>query len=445
MTKYALSERNLPLDDTWDVIVTGGGPAGCTAAAAAAREGAKTLLIESTGALGGMGTSGLVPAWCPFTDKERIIYAGMAEQVLKQCIAGMPHVPEDRFDWTPIDPELLKRIYDDLVTRHGATVLFGSMLAGVELGNTGEVDAIVIASKKGLTAFKAKVYVDTTGDADLAAWAGAEFEKGDETGDLQPATHCFTLTNVDMYAYEHFKGVRYSRHGEGIDDIIASGKYPEIPDRHACNNVVGPGAVGFNAGHIWEVDNTDPFSVSRGLMQGRKIAKAFRDACAEFLPEAFSNAHLTQTGALLGIRETRRILGDYYLTIEDFTGLRSFPDEICRNCYCVDIHPTQDIAGTDKEGESTVRLGKGDSHGIPYRCLTPRGLTNVLVAGRSISTDRAVQGSTRVMPVCLSMGEAAGLAAAMAAQAEQADVHTIDTADLRQRLKQYGAYLPDTK
>jgi hypothetical protein len=443
MSEYTLSGRTLPLDDSWDVIVAGGGPAGCTAAAAAAREGARTLLVEATGALGGMGTSGLIPAWCPFTDKERIIYGGMAESILRACIAGMPHVAEDHFDWTPIDAELLKRIYDDLVTQHGAAVLFNSFLAGVECDPPGHVDAILIANKAGITAFRARVYVDATGDADLAAWAGAEYEKGDETGDLQPATHCFTLTNVDTYAYEHVKGIKYSPHGNAIDDIVASGRYPDIPDHHACNNVVGPGAVGLNAGHIWGVDNTDPFCVSRALMQGRRIARAFCDACAEFCPAAFANAHLTQTATLLGARETRRIIGDYYLTIDDFVNLRSFPDEICRNAYYVDVHHKQSEIGTDAEGGVTaIHLNAGESHGIPYRCLTPRGLANVLVAGRSISTDRDVQGSTRVMPVCLCVGEAAGLAASLAADTP-ANVHAVDTAELRAGLKQYGAYLPE--
>lgn len=445
MSEYLLKERALTLDNSWDVIVVGGGPSGCTAAAAAAREGAKTLLIEGTGALGGMGTSGLVPAWCPFTDKERIIYGGMAENILKKCIAGMPHVPEDRFNWTPIDPELLKSIYDELVTSHGVTTLFNSLLAAVEKDESGNVDAIVVSNKSGLTAYKAKIYVDTTGDADLAAWAGAEVEKGDETGDLQPATHCFTLTNVDIYAYQYCGGIKYSPNGNAIDDIVESGKYPDIPDRHACNNIVGPGAIGFNAGHIWSVDNTDPLSVSKGLIQGRKIAKAFRDACAEFFPEAFANAHLTQTGSLLGIRETRRIIGDYRLTIDDFSSLRSFPDEICRNSYYVDVHHKKSEIGSIKEGGSTaIRLKKGESHGIPYRCLTPRGLDNVLVAGRSISTDRDVQGSTRVMPVCLCMGEAAGLAASMAASDSKPDIRAVDTDRLRKTLIKHGAYLPDT-
>ncbi|MFC1452010.1 FAD-dependent oxidoreductase [Verrucomicrobiota bacterium] len=444
MTDYMFKASSLPLNDSWDVIVVGGGPAGSTAAAAAAREGARTLLLEATGALGGMGTSGLVPAWCPFTDQERIIYGGMAEKILKDCIGGMPHVPADRFDWTPIDAELLKRIYDDLVTHHGATVLFNSFLARVECDSPGHADALIVANKAGLTAFRARVYVDATGDADLAVWAGAEYEKGDDSGDLQPASHCFALTNVDMYAYQHCGGIKYSPHGNVIDDIVASGKYPDIPDSHACNNVVGPGAIGFNAGHIWGVDNTDPFSVSKALIQGRKIAKAFRDACAEFFPAAFADAHLSQTGSLLGIRETRRVIGDYYLTLDDFMNLRSFPDDICRNCYFVDVHHKKPDIGTDKEGSSAaLHLKKGESHGIPYRCLTPKGLANVLVAGRSISTDRSVQGSTRVMPVCLCMGEAAGVAAAMAVGDKAADVHVIDTAELRRRLQRHGAYLPE--
>jgi len=450
MGQYALKGRHLRLDDSWDVIVAGGGPAGCTAAASAAREGARTLLIEATGCLGGMGTSGLVPAWCPFTDGKRIIYGGMAERVLKETMAGMPHVAADQFNWTPIDAERLKRVYDDLVTDSGAEVLFNAMVAAVEMDGDGVVDALIVASKAGLVAYKAGVYVDCSGDADVAAWAGAQYEKGDEEGDLQPASHCFVISNVDMYGYLHCGSVKYGRGPALIDDIVASGKYPEIPDTHACNNIVGPGAVGFNAGHVWDVDNTDPVSVSRAMMQGRKIAAAFRDALAEFFPAAFGNSWLAATGSLMGIRETRRIVGDYYLTVDDFLARRTFDDEICRNCYFIDVHHKKAQIGEyvrDTDGEWTktrhIRLDRGESHGIPYRCLTPKGLRNVLVAGRAISTDRPVQGSTRVMPVCLSMGEAAGMAAALAAGQDPADTRSVDVSRLRARLREEGAYLPD--
>ena len=185
--EYNLKERKISLNEEYDVIVVGGGPAGCAAAAAASRKGAKTLLIERMGALGGMGTLGLVPWFCGYDDGEKNIACGMAEHIR----LGL--------GTTSIDPELLKRIYDDLVTRYGAKILFLSQLCSVEMSEEGNIDALLVSSKDGLSAYRAKVYVDCTGDGDLAAMAGASFEKGDESGNLQPATLCFTLTNVEPY------------------------------------------------------------------------------------------------------------------------------------------------------------------------------------------------------------------------------------------------------
>ena len=441
---YTMRERTLPLDDSWDVVVVGGGPSGCTAAAAAAREDARTLLIETTGCLGGMGTSGLVPAWCPFSDGEKMIYRGLAEKVLLRSNAGTYGAEPDALNWVPIDPENLKVVYDDLVSGFGVTVLFNTQAAGVEMTAPGEAGVLLLSSKQGLTAVKARVYVDCSGDGDVAAWAGAGFVQGDGTGELQPATHCFAFGNVDLQARKDMPRLHGANPQSPIHDIIASGKYPLIPDAHICNNPVGPGSVGFNAGHLWSVDNTDPVSVSRALPQGRKMALEFLKALSESQPRVFGNAYVSQTGALLGIRETRRIIGDYCLTIDDFKGLKSFEDEIGRNCYFIDVHHKQSDVGTGNEGakKEHIRLNKGESHGIPYRCLTPKGLTNILVAGRCVSSDRAVNGSVRVMPVCLVTGEAAGIAAALAAKSEAADVHAIDTALLRKRLQAEGAYLP---
>lgn len=428
------------------MIVAGGGPSGCSAAIAAAREGAKTLLIEATGALGGSGTTGLVPAWCPFSDKEKIIYRGLAEKVFSRAKAGMPHVKKGDLDWVPIDAERLKRVYDDLVSEAGVSVLFQTFVATVEKNRDDEVSALVVINKAGMSALKAKVYVDCTGDADVAAGAGAQFCKGDDQGQLQPGTHCFVLSNVDEYAHRYGQDLGWWNKNSPIYPIVASGKYPEIPDHHVCHNIVGPGAVGFNAGHIWDVDNTDPVKMSKALMKGRKMAQAYRDALAEFAPEAFANAFLISTAPVVGVRETRRIVGDYSLTVEDYIDRRSFTDEICRNSYFIDLHMTRTEAEINKD-ELLVAIRfnhyeKGESHGVPYRCLTPRGLKNVLVAGRSISCDRSIQGSVRVMPVCLATGEAAGIAAAMAARLPDRDVHAVDTKKLRQRLIEEGAYLP---
>lgn len=445
--RFHLSPREIP-SEKWDVIVVGGGPAGCTAATAAAREGARTLLIESTSSLGGSGTSALVPAWCPFSDKEKIIYRGLAERVFSDAKSGMAHVRPEDLDWVPIDAERLKRVYDDLVTGSGAEVRFQSFLAAVETDGRGAVEALIVANKRGLSALQADVYVDCSGDADLAAWAGAEFQKGDEAGQLQPGTHCFILSNVNEDAYRNGPDLGWWNPQSPIYAIMASGKYPQIPDRHLNSNIVGPGTVGFNAGHVWDVDNTDPKSVSVALVKGRKLAQAYRDALAEFHPEAFGNSFLVATGAVMGIRETRRVVGDYILCAEDYLERRKFHDEICRNSYFIDLHLTKDEARTETELKMALRFahyGPGETHGIPYRCLTPANLRNVLVAGRSISCDRPVQGSVRVMPVCLAMGEAAGMAAAFAVRDHRGDVHALDVERLRSRLRHHGAYLPENE
>jgi len=442
-----LVTQEIPLHAGWDVIVVGGGPAGCTAAAAAAREGAKTLLIEATGCLGGMGTNGLVPAWCPFSDHEKIIYRGLAEKVFTSLKAAMPHIDPQAMDWVAIDPERLKLIYDDLVTGSGASVLFHTTLGSVQT-TAGRVTSIVVANKAGLSAYRAQVFVDATGDADLAVWAGAKYHKGDASGkSLMPATHCFSLGNVDEYAYRHGANLFCTNPESPIYKIIRSGRYPLISDYHSCNTLIAARTVGFNAGHLFDVDGTDPHALSQAMIQGRRMAMQFRDGLAEFHP-AFANAFLATTGNLMGIRETRRIVGDYTLTLDDYIQRRSFPDEIARNCYYIDVHnkssaAAQDPADFQRWTEKTARHYKpGESHGVPYRCLTPQGLSNVLVAGRSISCDQPVQGSVRVMPVCLAMGEAAGTAAAQTAAVADGDVHTADTAKLRARLQACGGWLP---
>ncbi|HEY9249550.1 MAG TPA: FAD-dependent oxidoreductase, partial [Rariglobus sp.] len=417
--------------------------------AAAARQGARTLLIEGMGALGGMGTSALVPAWCPFSDKTQIIYRGLAERVFHASKRSTPHVAREQLDWVPINPEALKRIYDDMVLEHGARILFHTTLASVEMRAGGEIDALVVANKAGLSALRAKVYIDCTGDADLCFMAGAETVKGDgRGGPLMPATHCFVLTNVDEYAYSHGENLHPHNHNSPIYAIRASGRHPLIPDNHLCSNIIGPGTVGFNAGHVFDFDNTDPWSISAGLTQGRRLAQAYRDALAEFAPAAFGNAFLALTGSMMGVRETRRVTGDYVLTFDDYTSRKSFDDEICRNSYFIDVHRKLDEAaktfeaGQESDNKRSFRYGPGESHGIPYRCLTPKGLRNVLMAGRCISTEQIVQGSVRVMPTCLAMGEAAGLAAALASTSTAPDVHAVDTARLRTLLRDHGAYLP---
>jgi len=455
MAEYKLRTRNITMDDSWEVIVVGGGPAGCAAATAAAREGARTLLLEATGVLGGMGTAGLVPWFCGYDDGQQIIARGLAEHVRYALRDRMPHlkaVMEEHPLTSPsIDPEVLKRIYDEMVTSAGAKVLFHSSLCAVEKSADGQVETLIVANKAGLTAYRAKVYVDCTGDGDLAAWAGAPFEKGDKSGGLQPATHCFVISNIDEAALEKGPRIHFYDPESPVWKAMRSDKYPLIVELHSCNRKIAPRTFGFNAGHVFDVDNTDPASTSNALLQGRQMAAQYRDAFAEYLP-AFADAVLVATGSLLGVRETRRILGDYVLTVDDYRACRDFSDEICRNAYGIDVHVSRKeneelckktIPELKEWNKNTTRsLKPGESFGLPYRCLTPHGLKNVLVAGRCISTDRLAYGSVRIMACCLNTGEAAGIAAVLAS-ADSADVHAVDPKVLRRKLKSYGAFLSD--
>jgi len=453
MESIQLNNFKISFNDDYDVIVAGGGPSGCTAAAAAAREGARTLLLEATSALGGISTSGMINAWAPFSDKKKIIYRGLAERILMQSKEDMPHVPEKKVDWVPINHEKLKRIYDMLMCEYDVNVLFNTQVSAVQMRDSENIDYIIVSNKSGLTAYSAKVYIDCTGDGDVAFWAGAKYQMR-KLDELQPATHCFVLANVDEYAYRTGERLHANNPDSIIYDILRSGEFPLIPDAHVNNVPQGPGVVGFNAGHIFNIDNTNPQNVSKGLVKGRELAEEFRKALTKYYPRAYANSYLVSTGALLGIRETRRIIGDYILTKEDYMERKTFPDEISRNSYFVDIHLTKKETERHlKEGiylsfHSSLAYEKrkksyqpGESHGIPYRCLTPKGLKNVLVAGRAISCDSVVFGSIRTMPNCMATGEAAGLAAYEAMNMNDIDVHSVNIKTVREKLLKYGAYI----
>lgn len=427
----------------YDVIVVGGGPSGCAAAISAARMGVKTLLLEGTQSLGGMGTSGMVPSWCPFSDDEKIIYRSIAEEVFSRSKEKVPFVDPNATHWVPISAEGLKIVYDDMVSESGADVLFSSTLCGAERKGD-KIEFLLVANKKGLTAYCAKVYIDCTGDGDIAYYADIPYKKGEESG-LQPASLCFALTNVNMEEYEKDPGVLYSgqSHSPLMDAIVTSGKYPLIVDGHMCVNKVGPGTLGFNAGHLFESDGTEPEMVTRSVMRGRKMAQQFRDALEDMVPQIFADSYVVTTAALLGARESRRVECEYTLTKEDYMARRSFPDEIARNCYYLDIHASQEELEkfTEEQREKMlVRYGKGESHGIPFRAMIPKGVDNAIIAGRAISCDHAVMGSVRVMPNCLTTGEAAGVAAALAVK-NDCGIRALDTEQLRSILKERGAYI----
>ncbi|MFV0343240.1 MAG: FAD-dependent oxidoreductase [Anaerocolumna sp.] len=438
--------KEIPINEHYEVIVAGGGPSGCAAAIAAAREGAKVLLIESTTALGGMGTNGLVPAWCPFSDRTKVVYRGIALEVFDKVKANMKHVGAKDVDWVSIDSEVLKRVYDEMVLEAGATILFSTQVIAASR-NDKKIDYIVTSNKSGITAYKGKVYIDCTGDADIAAQVGLEFEIGEEDSrKVQPATHCFTITNVDDYHYRNDPFLHMQNPDSAAYDIARSEKYPLVTDPHCCNSIIGPGSIGFNAGHIWDVDATEPYNFSKALIKGRQLAYQYHQGLIEYLPEAFGGSFLSATATAMGVRESRRIVGEYRLTLADYMERRSFPDEIGRNCYFLDVHHGVDeiegiLQGKNNGEEGWQPYKDGESHGIPYRSLIPKDIQNMLVAGRTISCERIIQGSIRVMPVCLVTGQAAGTAARLAIFREEIDVSKLDIKELRENLKRNGAFI----
>lgn len=457
MKRYSLSARSLPMDDGWDVAVIGGGPAGCAAAIAAAREGARTLLVEAESMLGGMGTAGLVPWFCGYGDGKRMVARGIAEIIRLRLAQEMPHIRRfkqlhpDQELAPAIDPEALKRIYDDLVLTSGVEVLFHTQVCGVEMADSNHIEALLLSSKAGLQAIQAKIYIDATGDGDVAAWAGAEFEQGDAKGDLQPATLCFLISNIDEEALANGPRIHINDPESPTWKAARSDKYPLIDEPRWCNIKIAAGTLGFNVGHVYDVDNTIPRSTTKALFKGRQIARQYHEAFKEFHP-AFRNSVLVTTAPLMGIRETRRIIGEYYLTGDDYRQRRSFDDEICRSAYGIDIHGSRESA--KKAVDMTIEeiqarnarivqpLKPGESFGVPYRCLLPKGLHNCLVTGRCISSDREANGSIRIMACCLNTGEAAGCAAGLSCKAGTS-IREVESKTLRTRLRDRGAYLPD--
>lgn len=409
-------------NDKYDVIVAGGGPAGCCAAIAAARMGINTLLIEATSALGGMGTMGMVSAMAPFTDGEKLLYKSLPIEMLSRYKKRVG-IPENKWDWIKISPEDLKRVYDDMVTESGADILFQSTVCTACTEN-GKIKSIIVANKEGLTSYNAKVYIDCTGDGDLASHCGVPLEKGDD-GEVQSSSLCFAISNIHT---DKINIKINSNFNDGIwPKIIADKKYPLIC-RHFIPVTFGDTLI-INGGHIFDVDSTNIKSVSNAYISGRKIAEQYHKALIEYLPEAFGDSYLVETAPLLGVRESRRIKGEYTLTVEDYFARRSFSDEIARNSYWLDCHPSGKNKSSFKPNPEDG-YKKGDSHGIPFRCLIPQSVDNLLVAGRCISVERIVLASTRVMPNCLATGEAAGVGAALAIK-KNTEIHNIDGADVQ--------------
>ncbi|KRE92101.1 FAD-dependent oxidoreductase [Paenibacillus sp. Soil766] len=433
--------QKLTVSHTPDVVVVGGGATGIAAAIAAARNGASTLLIEQRGYLGGMGTAALVPAFCPYTDGEKPVIRGIGLDLLEKMkrAAGEDFLNryEQLLDWVPIDVETLKRVYDAEVLASGAQVLFHTVADQVLLDGD-RISGLVISNKSGRSVVQAKLYIDASGDADLAALAGVPFQVGGDNGELQPGTMCYVVTGADKVRFNQFL-TETGQHPQ-LEDLVTlaqqNGELPEGRKRISGMAWVSNSVVGFNFGHVFNIDGTKAEDLTRAAIEGRQLIDTQIRFLKKYVP-GFEHIFLVHSGDQIGIRETRRIQGDYTLVVDDFLSMRSFEDDIARNSYFIDIHLAN--AGSTM---TIKHLPKGKSHGVPYRCMLPQGKSNLIVAGRSVSSDRPVQGSLRVMPNCFAMGEAAGVAASMAS-VDGVGFREVSIPELQRKLIEQGAYLGD--
>lgn len=433
-------QRSIPVRYDVDVLVMGGGPAGCAAAWAAAKKGKKVLLVELGGCLGGMGTAALVPLFLGFSDGQHFLSGDFARDVLDRMYAHGKNVytsEEDKMTgsgWV-IHAESLKIAYEEILQEAGVELLYMTRMADVVAEN-GTVEAVILAGKSGVYAAKAKVYIDGTGDGDLAVWAGAEFDKGDETGGLMGGTLCSLWTGIDWS--KRLPGDNRKIDQAYQDGVLDSADY-HLPGMFHLSDLIGIG----NIGHTFGLDGTDDVSLSRSQLRGRQLIWQYTDYYRKYL-EGFENLELIASGSLMGVRETRIIRGVAKLTLDDFLNRQSFPDEIGRFSYQVDIHASN-VSREKYELYFTefnrYKYQPGESYGIPFGIIKPQGLHNVLVAGRCVSTDRHMQSSIRVMPGCMMTGQAAGFAAAWCVD-NGGDTLNIPAEPVREELKKINVYLP---
>lgn len=433
----------------YDVIVAGGGPAGVAAAIASARNGAETLLIEKDGYLGGMATGAAIPAFCTFTDGKEIIIQGIGLEILEKLKKESWRSPfydrkPDRIeglDWLPIDSEALKRVLDKMVVESGCQVLLHTSL--IECCRTGKaVTELLIHNKSGIQSVSADVYIDCTGDADVAAMAGCKMAYGDADGNMQGGTLCFKVANFDterFLAYAKAEGENGNL-SKAVARAKEQGDFPEGEVKVAGIALPAPGMASLNFGHVFGWNPLNGESMTRAEMISRGKLPELMRFLHKYVPGA-ENAVLAYSGPNIGVRESRRLKGKYCLTVDDYKRRADFPDAIAYYAYPIDVH-----ASNPKDSErmeelyQNMKYQPGESYGIPYRCLLSEETENLLVAGRTISCERIMQASIRVMPVCFAMGQAAGTAAALAVQKE-ISVQMIDVAELKSMLKKQGCYL----
>lgn len=418
--------RRIQVRAETDVVVCGGGPAGAAAAIAAGKEGARVLLIERFGMLGGTWTAGLMNPFFESGGRGWVVDE-LVERLKKEAAWS-------RWSWTVcFDTETMRRVLEEMAAEAGVELLYFTPVVDT-IVEKGTCRGVVIESKAGREAVLAQAVIDATGDGDVAARAGCPYEFGRlEDGLVQPMTLMFEVRNLPA-------GYEMTRARDLYDQMAAviaehdPGYQLPFPKCNAVPYIInvptGGGAV-VQACHVYRLNPLDPSHLTRGTVQMRSQANKLTGILKKI--PGLEHIQLTHTAGALGIRETRRVVGNYYLDYEDLVQGAVFDDGITAAGFPVDIHEPAPGSGIPTKAEAKMR-----PYEIPYRCLVPRGIKGLLVAGRCISGSHEAHASYRVTGTCAGMGQAAGLAAARAVR-DALEVAEINGADLKRTLSERGA------
>ena len=411
----------------YDVVIIGGGFAGVAAAIASSREGAKALIIEKGNCFGGAAVNCLVNPFMPFSTNINGVETKLAAGIFNEICQRLQE--RNALKYLSFLEEELKFILNDMVCRAGVDILFHSYIFDVH--RDGEyIKSISIATKEGVQEIEADYFVDATGDAQVAYLAKCPTVLGRTADNLcQPMTLCFRIGNVDVDAFmsslnELQKLYSQARGKNEIDNPRENILVFQTPAENVLH---------FNTTRVVKLNPVDIEDVTKaeiiGRLQVREIYEFMRKhACG------LENSFLMMTASEIGVRESRRIVGDYILTEEDCRSFTKFDDGVAACNYDIDIH------NPEGSGTSHYYFPQGEYYTIPYRSLIPKGVRNMLVAGRCISSDHGAQASYRIMPTVCSIGEAAGIAVGLAVKSHT-DVRLIDVQELRSTLLRYGAFI----
>ena len=429
-----------------DVVVAGGGPSGLIAALASARAGARTILVEQYGFLGGMATAASVGPFSPFHYDDQQITMGIPQELVERlmaaggCTGHLKCVPE--YGSGPymayFDREIYKAVAFDMMKESGVRLLLHSFVADVVVEGV-KVNGLVVANKAGLSQVLGKVVVDATGDGDVAARAGAEFKWGREADNIgQPMTMFFEMSNVDVdmlkkYIDENPDDFEWTSNLHSHSSLppqfnqryfVAQGFIKAVAEAKAkgdlqlgrdtvlLQSTMYEGTMVFNSTRISKLRGTDPDDFTKAEIEGRQQAMSLAGFMKRYVP-SFKNAYVSSTGIQIGVRESRHVVGEYILGQDDAVEGRRFADVVARGFYPVDIHDMTGAKGYQSDDSTWIKPKA--PYDIPLRCLIPKQIDGLVMTGRNISASHEAHGSLRVQGTAFAIGQASGVVAAIAA------------------------------